>query len=252
MRIVVIGGSGNAGSAIVRALGRRGADVAPLSRSGKAIAGAPGLKADIVSGEGLDAAFEGVDVIVDSSNSRNPIDPKPFTIGARNIVAAAERAGVQRAVVLSILGVDVSKLSYHRRKHEQELTYLNSALEVSVVRAAQFHEWSVDQFEAGSALGAIPVVLGGRMQPVAVSEVADLCAGEALDPSGKRFIEIAGPQVRLSRDLAKAWQAATGARGLIVNGPFPPSMLDYLRSGANFTEQYKGRIGFEEWLSRRR
>lgn len=252
MRIVVIGGSGNSGSAIVRALARRGADVHPLSRSGKAIAGASGVKADMVSGVGLDAALQGADVIVDACNSRNPIDPKPFTIGARNVVAAAERAGVQRAVVLSVLGVERSKLSYHRRKREQELTYLNSTLEVSVVRAAQFHEWSVDQFEAGSALGAIPVVLGGRMQPVAVSEVAELCADEALEPSGKRFVEIAGPQVRLSRDLAKAWQAATGARGIIVNGPFPPSMLDYLRSGANFTEQHKGTITFEEWLSRRR
>lgn len=252
MRIVVIGGTGNSGSAIVRALARRGADVHPLSRSGKAIAGASGLQADIVSGEGLDAALAGADVIVDACNSRNPIDPKPFTIGARNIVRAAEGAGVQRAVVLSILGVDRSKLSYHRRKHEQELTYLNSALETAIVRAAQFHEWSVDQFEAGSALGAIPVVLGGRMQPVAVSEVAELCADEALEPSGKRFVEIAGPQVRLSRDLAKAWQAATGARGVIVNGPFPPSMLDYLRSGSNFTEQHKGRITFEDWLAQRR
>ncbi|WP_405219392.1 SDR family oxidoreductase [Agrococcus sp. Ld7] len=252
MRIVVIGGTGNSGSAIVRALARRNADVHPLSRSGKAIAGASGVKADIVSGEGLDAALEGAEVIVDACNSRNPIDPKPFTIGARNIVHAAERAGVQRAVVLSILGVERSKLSYHRRKHEQELTYLNSAIDTSIVRAAQFHEWSVDQFEAGSALGAIPVVLGGRMQPVAVSEVAELCADEALDPSGKRFVEIAGPHVRLSRDLAKAWQAATGARGIIVNGPFPPSVLDYMRSGANFTEQHKGTITFEEWLSRRR
>lgn len=251
MRIVVIGGSGNAGSAIVRALSRRGAVAVPLSRSGKAIAGAPGVKADIVSGEGLDAAFDGAEVIVDASNSRNPIDPKPFTIGARAIVAAAEQAGVERAVVLSILGVDRSKLMYHRRKHEQELTYLASSLEVSVVRAAQFHEWSVDQFEAGSALGAIPVVLGGRLQPVAVSEVAELVAIEAMEPSGKRFVEIAGPQVRVSRDLAKAWQSATGARGLIVNGPFPPSLLDYLRSGANLTEQHKGRITFEEWLARR-
>lgn len=252
MRIVVIGGSGNAGSAIVRAIGRRGGTAVPLSRSGKAIAGAPGVKADIVSGAGLDAALEGADAIVDASNSRNPIDQKPFTVGARSIVAAAERVGVPRAVVLSILGVERSRLMYHRRKREQELIYLDSALEASVVRAAQFHEWSVDQFEAGSPLGVIPVALGGRLQPVAVSEVAELVGDEALEPSGKRFLEIAGPQVRLSRDLAKAWQAATGARGLIVNGPFPPSLLDYLRSGANLSEQRKGRITFEEWLERRR
>ncbi|KAA6436375.1 NAD(P)H-binding protein [Agrococcus sediminis] len=252
MRVVVVGGSGNAGSAIVRALGRRGAQAVPMSRSGKAIAGAPGVKADIVTGEGLDEALAGADVLVDAANSRNPLDLKPFTIGARNLVAAAERAGVRRAVVLSIIGVDRSKLSYHRRKREQELTYLGSSLDVTIVRAAQFHEWSVDFFEAGSALGAIPVVLGGRLQPVAVSEVADLVADEALEPSGERMLEIAGPQVRVSRDLARAWQAATGARGLIVNGPFPPSMVDYLRSGANLSERRKGTVTFEEWLARRR
>ncbi|MGY3127187.1 uncharacterized protein YbjT (DUF2867 family) [Agrococcus sp. UYP33] len=252
MRVVVIGGSGNAGAAIVRALGRRGAQAVPVSRSGKAIAGAPGAKADIVSGEGLDAALEDADVVVDASNSRNPLDLKPFTIGARNVVAAAERAGVHRAVLLSILGVDRSKLQYHRKKHEQELTYLGSSLEVAVVRASQFHEWSVDFFEAGAAVGAIPVFLGGRLQPVDVAEVAELVADEATAPSGQQIIDFAGPQVRVSRDLARAWQTATGARGLIVNGPFPPTMLDYLRSGANLTEERKGKVSFEEWLARRR
>ncbi|WP_306233115.1 SDR family oxidoreductase [Agrococcus beijingensis] len=252
MRIVVIGGSGNAGSAIVRELGRRGATAVPMSRSGRAIAGASGVAADVISGEGLDAALAGADVVVDAINPRNPLDHKPFTLGARSIVAAAERAGVQRAVLLSILGVDRSRFPYHRRKLEQEGIYLDSPLETAVVRAAQFHEWPTAMFEAGSAFGAIPVALGARLQPVAVSDVAAFVAQEALDPSGRRLLEIAGPQVRVSRDLAKAWQSATGARGVIVNGPFPPSLLDYLRSGANLTEQHKGAVGFEEWLARRR
>jgi len=252
MRVVVVGGSGNAGAAIVRALGRRGAQAVPMSRSGRAIAGAPGVRADIVTGEGLDAALEGADVIVDAANSRNPLDLRPFTVGARNIVAAAERAGVGRAVLLSILGVDRSKLQYHRKKREQERTYLGSSMQTTIVRAAQFHEWSVDFFEAGAAVGAIPVFLGGRLQPVDVGEVASVVADEVMAPSGEQVIDFAGPQVRVSRDLARAWQSATGARGLIVNGPFPPSMLDYLRSGANLTEQRKGRITFEEWLERRR
>jgi uncharacterized protein YbjT (DUF2867 family) len=252
MRVVVVGGSGNAGAAIVRALAKRGAQAVPMSRSGKAIAGAPGVQADIVSGEGLDAALAGADAIVDASNSRNPLDLRPFTIGARNVVAAAERAGVGRAVLLSILGVERSKLQYHRRKREQELTYLGSPMQVSIVRAAQFHEWSVDFFETGAAVGAIPVFLGGRLQPVDVGEVAEVVAEEATGPLGEQIIDFAGPQVRVSRDLARAWQSATGARGLIVNGPFPPSMLEYLRSGANLTEERKGRVTFEEWLARRR
>jgi uncharacterized protein YbjT (DUF2867 family) len=252
MRIVVIGGSGNAGSAIVRALGRRGATAVPMSRSGRAIAGAAGVAADVITGEGLDEALAGADVVVDAINPRNPLDHKPFTLGARNVVAAAERAGVQRAVLLSILGVDRSRFPYHRRKREQERIFLDSPLETTVVRAAQFYDWPVAMFEAGAALGAIPVALGARLQPVAVSDVAELVAQEALDPSGKRFVEIGGPKVMVSRDIAKAWQSATGARGLIVNGPFPPSLLDYLRSGANLTEQHKGSVTLEEWLASRR
>lgn len=252
MRIVVVGGTGTAGAAIVRALARRGAEPVPLSRSGRAIAGAIGVKADIVSGEGLGDALEGAEAVVDASNSRNPLDQRPFTTGARNVVAAATEAGVERAVVLSILGVDRSRLTYHRKKLEQEQIYESSPLRTTVVRAAQFHEWSVDMFEAGAPLGAIPVLLGGRLQPVDVGEVAALCAEEAIAPSGTSPIDFAGPEVRVSRDLARAWQSATGARGHIVNGPFPPSMLDYVRSGANLTESRKGRITFEEWLARRR
>ena len=86
--------------------------------------------------------------------------------------------GVGRAVLLSILGVERSKLQYRRRKREQELTYLGSSMQVSIVRAAQFHEWSVDFFETGAAVGAIPVFLGGRLQTVDVGEVA-VVAGEA-------------------------------------------------------------------------
>ncbi len=210
MRVVVVGGSGNAGAAIVRALGRRGAQAVPLSRSGKAIAGAPGAKADIVSGEGLDAALEDADAIVDASNSRNPLDLKPFTIGARNVVAAAERAGIGRAVLLSILGVERSQLQYHRRKHEQELTYLGSSMQVTIVRAAQFHEWSVDLFEAGAAVGAIPVVLGGRLQPVDVGEVADLVADEAIAILGRADRRLRGTA---GAGVARAREGVAGCDG---------------------------------------
>ena len=67
-------------------------------------------EADVVAADGGTLHLrpitpEDADAIVDASNSRNPLDLKPFTIGARNVVAAAERAGVGRAVLLSILGV---------------------------------------------------------------------------------------------------------------------------------------------------
>lgn len=254
MRIAVVGGTGNAGSKTIRRIQRHGHEAVAVSRSGDSVSGAPGKRADIMSGEGLAEAFDGVEGVVDCSNTTNLLDTRIFTTGARNVVAAATEAGVERAVLLSIVGLDKSTFSYHQRKLDQEHIYLDSKLDACVVRATQFHEFPVMYFEGGAAVGAIPVFLGARFQTVDVGEVADVLALEAIEPSGKRIIDVGGPDVRVSRDLAKAWQQQTHARGLIVNGPFPPSLLKFYREGANLlpASGHRGVVTFEEWLRNRR
>lgn len=253
MRIAVIGGTGNAGARVVRAVRRHGHTAVAISRSGAPVGAAEGMSADVLTGEGLDRALVGIDVVVDCANTANFIDTRIFTSGARNIVEAAVRAGVQRAVVLSIVGIDRSTLPYHKRKLDQEHIYVDSQLDTTIVRATQFHEFPVSFFEGGAAVGAIPVFLGARFQTVDVGEVADVVALEAVEPSGRRIVDVGGPQVRVSRDLAKSWQQRTHARGLIVNGPFPPSMLTFFREGANLLPEggIKGEITFEQWLDQR-
>jgi uncharacterized protein YbjT (DUF2867 family) len=252
MRIAVFGGTGNAGTRIVAQLQRLGHDVVAVSRSGDDVHGAPGARADLVTGDGLEAALEEVDALVDVTNTSNPLDTRIFTLGTRHLVAAAEAAGVERAVVLSIVGAEHSTFPYHQRKADQERRYLSSRLDASVVRATQFHDFPVTFFEQGRPLGVIPVFLGARFQTVDPDEVAELVAQEIVEPSGTRFTEIGGPRVRVSRDLAKAWQQATHARGLIVNGPFPPSLLTFFREGRNLLGE-GGQVGsasFEDWLAR--
>ncbi|WP_344339668.1 SDR family oxidoreductase [Agrococcus versicolor] len=252
MRIAVFGGTGNAGARIVAQVQRHGHEVVAVSRSGSDVHGAPGAKADLLSGDGLHAALDDVDVLVDATNTANPLDTRIFTLGAQHLIAAAEHVGVERAVVLSIVGAEHSTFPYHQRKADQERRYLSSRLDASVVRATQFHDFPITFFEQARPLGVIPVFLGARFQTVDPDEVAELVAQEAVEPSGKRFTEIGGPRVRVSRDLAKAWQQATHARGLIVNGPFPPSLLTFFREGRNLLGEggQVGSVSFEDWLSR--
>lgn len=252
MRIAVFGGTGNAGARVVAQAQRQGHDVVAVSRSGKDVHGAPGAKADLLTGDGLESALDEVDVLVDCTNTANPLDTRIFTLGARHLIAAAEAAGVERAIVLSIVGAEHSTFQYHQRKVDQEHRYLSSRLDATIVRATQFHDFPVTFFEQARPLGVIPVFLGARFQTVDPDEVAELLAHEAVEPSGASFVEIGGPRVRVSRDLAKAWQQATHARGLIVNGPFPPSLLTFFREGRNLlpADGHVGRVSFEEWLAR--
>lgn len=252
MRMAVFGGTGNAGARVVAHAQRLGHEVVAVSRSGRDVHGAPGAKADVLTGDGLESALDEVDVIVDCTNTANPLDTRVFTLGARHLIAAAEAAGVERAVVLSIVGAEHSTFPYHQRKVDQEQRYLASRLETCVVRATQFHDFPVTFFEQARPLGVIPVFLGARFQTVDPDEVAALVAHEAVEPSGASFAVIGGPRVRVSRDLAKAWQQATHARGIVVNGPFPPSLLAFFREGRNLlpADGQVGTVSFEEWLAR--
>ena len=251
MRIAVVGATGQTGQLLTERLHKLGARVVAISRSGRSVEGAEtAAAADVVTGAGLDDALAGCDVVVDLVNTQKLIDLRVFSMGTRNLIAAAERVGVERAVMLSAVGVEQSQFPYHRKKHEQERLYRESKLETTIVRATEFHSFVTSFFENGSAMGAIPVFLGARFQPVAPEEVADLLATTIMNNLGDS--EIAGPRVWVSRDLAKVWQQSTRARGLIVNGPFPPKLLEFFRSGANLSDTaLQGAVSFQEWLQYR-
>src|SRR5215207_944947 len=99
MRIAVLGGTGVAGSAVVRILAARGYDVRPLARP---------TGVDVVTGRGLDGALDGVQTVVDASSvlttrARPSVDF--FSAATTSLLAAEGRAGTRLHVVLSIVGI---------------------------------------------------------------------------------------------------------------------------------------------------
>ena len=86
MKIVIIGGTGLVGSALVARLRELGHDAAPASRS---------TGVDIATGQGLAQALQGADVVIDTSNARSddPVEMLNFFRHAgRVLLEACKRA----------------------------------------------------------------------------------------------------------------------------------------------------------------
>ena len=86
MRIAVIGGTGVAGRHTVSALRRAGHDTVVVTRS---------RGVDVVTGQGLDDALVGVDVVVDVTSVQGPdaeATRNLFATATRNLLAAEQRA----------------------------------------------------------------------------------------------------------------------------------------------------------------
>jgi uncharacterized protein YbjT (DUF2867 family) len=188
MKIVVIGGTGLIGSKTVVRLRSAGHD---------ALAAAPDTGVNTVTGEGLDAALDGAEVVIDLANSRS-FEPSAaldfFTAHEKNLLAAEVRAGVRHHLVLSIVGADRSPDNgYFRAKVVQEDLIRGAGIPYTVVRSTQFMEFLGSIADAGQTDGAINIATG-LFRPIAADDVAAIVADSAIAAPRNGTIEIAGPE----------------------------------------------------------
>jgi uncharacterized protein YbjT (DUF2867 family) len=205
-RIAVAGATGRVGRQTVEVLEAAGHDVVPMSRS---------TGVDVVTGEGLSEALAGVDCVVDAASWPSPEQGPAtefFIAAARNLQEVGERAGVQRIVVVSIIGADRFATGYIASKIPHERAMQSGPIPVSILRAAQFHEF-VPLFLEWGRQGDVIYVPHMRTQPVAARTVAealaDLANGSAPAPETS-IPEIAGPREESLVEVAKLVAARRG------------------------------------------
>jgi hypothetical protein len=136
MKVAVVGRTGLAGGHVVEILRARGVETVVASRSSAV---------DVTTGAGLDEALTGVQRVIDTTNAGTTDGDAAsafFTTAAEHLQRAAERAGVERIVVLSIIGVDRLSSGYFAAKFQHERAARSGAVPVVVLRAAQFHEFA--------------------------------------------------------------------------------------------------------------
>jgi uncharacterized protein YbjT (DUF2867 family) len=204
-KIAVAGATGRVGRHVADVLTERGHDVVPISRS---------HGVDIITGEGLAEALAGVACIVDAATGPSPEQQAAtefFTTAARNLQTAGEAAGVQRIVVVSIIGTDRLRGGYGIAKVAHEQATLAGPVPARVVRAAQFHEF-VEQLVQWGTRDGVSTVPKMRTQLVAARTVGEALADLAVDPDAVPgpTLEVAGPREESLVEMAELLVARRG------------------------------------------
>jgi uncharacterized protein YbjT (DUF2867 family) len=213
MKIVVIGGTGLIGRRVVELLSERGHD---------AVAASPSTGVDTLTGEGLAAALEGADAVVDTANAPSFEDGPVLEFFQRstgNVVAAEKDAGVRHHVALSIVGADrMPDIGYMRAKVAQERIVRESGVPFTIVRATQFFEF-IGALADGATQGDTTVLSDVLMQPIAAADVSAALAEVAVSDPANGVIELAGPEPLRLDELARRLLAARGDARTVVTDP---------------------------------
>ncbi len=239
--ILVSGGTGFLGSAVVRELRTRDQSVAVLGRDAAKVRRLFGedveaREADVRDPTRLGQAMAGVEVVVNAVQFPNsPIENrrKGWTFrevdleGTKHQVDAAKSAGVRRFVYLSGVGAAPdAKEHWFRYKWEAEEYLRQSGLEWVVIRPTWVYGPSDNSLNRllgfARVLPFIPMFGDGKqaMQPVFIDDVARVTAGAVLGPeAANTTLELGGPEVMTMNDVLKAGLRAMGKRRPVLHQP---------------------------------
>lgn len=212
MKFAVIGGTGLIGSQVVKNLNAAGHEAVPHSQS---------TGVDVISGQGLDEAVAGADVVVNLTNSPTFDEASPafFRTSMDNLLAAAHKGGVGHFVILSIVGVDqVPELDYYRAKTLQEELLAAGPIPYSIVRATQFMEF-MDAVLSWTAAGDTVRLPATPIQPIAAKDVAAAVSEVAAGTPLNGIHNIAGPEVFPLDDLGRLTLSHKGDSRTVVTDP---------------------------------
>jgi uncharacterized protein YbjT (DUF2867 family) len=254
--ILVTGGTGTLGRRVVPRLRDAGRQVRVLSR-GSRQDGGDGIElvtGDLATGEGVEAAVDGAEVIVHLAGTQ-----KGDEVKAANLVRAARWAGARHLVYISVVGadripvvsaVDRAMFGYFAAKRAAEEVIAGAGVGWTTLRATQFQESLLPIARQLGRLPVVPVPAGWRFQPVAAGEVADRLVELALGVPSGLVPAIGGPRVYALAELVRGWLRAQGRHRPILPVWTPGGAARAFRAGANLApDRAVGHRTWEEFLA---
>jgi len=249
MKVLVTGGTGFVGSAIVHGLRARGLDVRALvrdpARASRLEAWGVELSAgDVTDAASLAAAAGGcthvIHLVAIIRGGQEDYD-RVMVEGTRSLLAAARTAGVKRFVLMSALGTsDATKdlVPYYGAKWQMEQDVRASGLEHVIFRPSFVFGKSggvLPTFVRQVRLSPVVTVVGpgnARLQPVWIDDVAaHFAEALALPEAANRTFELGGPERPTWNELYARIAAVLGKRRRYVHIPFAVA-----RTGARLVE----------------
>ncbi len=253
MTVLVTGGTGFIGPHVVHTLRAREIPVRALVRNPARATRLAAWGAELVGGDVTDpasliAACEGVDAVVHlvAIIKGRPEDfERVMADGTRNVVAAAQSAGVRRFVLASALGLDERSkdaVPYFAAKWEMERAVRESEFDHVIFRPS---------FVFGRDGGVLPTfirlarfapvtpIIGSgrqRLQPIWVEDLAEYYAHAIDDPTAaSRTFELGGPDAVSWNEFWERLKRVLGVRRPSVHVP-----VGLMRTQATVTERLPG------------
>lgn len=243
MKILVIGGTGLIGKDVCKELESAGHQV---------IVGTPSKGVDILTGEGLAAALEETDIVIDLSNSKSPDGETAlhfFQTAGKNLVQAEKKANIKHHLVLSIVGTPVAQhIGYLQAKKQQEDTIAASGIPYTIIRSTQFHE-HISTIIAVQGQGKEVHVSTIDYQPIAAADVVNYIIKFALEKPKNGIVEIAGPDRAPMNEFVEKYLAEKQEDKIVVPNEDNQYMFFVIpRSGlVPAGDFYPGTIRFDDW-----
>ena len=240
--ILVTGGTGLVGAAVVKELASRGKPVAVMSRDAASIEkrfpdlGVEAREGDVTQPGSLQEAFAGIEAVVNSVQFPNsPIENKGkgWTFeqvdyqGTVNQVEAAKQAGVARFVYVSGVGAaqDASQHWFVSKWKAEEAVRTSGITHVIVQPTWVYgpEDVSLNRFMGfAKRLPFIPTFGNGQqlMQPIFVDDLARIIA-DALDnpDANDQTFEAGGPDQLSMDDVVRTALEVTGKKRPIFHQP---------------------------------
>jgi uncharacterized protein YbjT (DUF2867 family) len=212
MHIAITGGTGFVGSHLAQALVREGHHVVLIARKSRNLAfpNATFFASDLSDPAQIARAFTGCDAVAHCAGINREIGDQTYervhVLATRNVVEAAQKAGVRKIVLLSFLRARPNCASaYHESKWTAEEIVRNSGLDYTIFKSGMIYgrgDHMLDHLShAFHTLPILPTV-GLRAKPIRPLAVEDLV----------RVLQAALVEERMSRQTV----AITGAEGLLL------------------------------------
>ena len=245
--VLVTGATGTLGRKVVGAATAAGHHVRAMSRrSHVGYTGVHWFQGDLLAGTGVEAAVDGVEVVVHCATQGT--GDKDVT-STENLVTAARKAGIAHIVYVSIVGIDRIPLPYYKTKLRTEGALGASGVGHTVLRATQFHDLIKMSCSVQRYSPLLCTLRGVRFQPIDTGDVtARLVELIDREPAG-RVPDIGGPAVHTHAELARMYLASRRGRRPVVEVPVPGRIVAGYREGANLAPDNPfGTVGFAEYL----
>lgn len=257
--ILVAGGTGFLGRAIVAALRFDGHQVRVLSRGGRPNpwvddSGVSVVEGDVREASTLGEAVVGCDTVVIAVQfPGHPVEvpKKGLTYdefdrkGTESLVAAAKKAGVTRLVYLSGVNVGQGRTEeWFVAKDRAEAAVTGSGIAYTIVRPSWVYgprDKTLNKFATfARLLPFVPLPGPGtaKVQPVHVDDVALVVAECLKSPrTENEVVEIGGPQLLSFRQIVRIMLQVMGKRRLVLPVPTP-----FAKLGAALLYRLPGRL----------